>query len=154
LEKSIGNQIVFEKGYAYFDRFVKTFRTDFWLCVGVGQPKTLTNCKILIANTPMDTDKIKIYGARVKVDSFEAVKEIEDAERRKMSEKVMTYMIFAQWLYYCIQVDKIAAHGCNVFINRQLIYNYPDQLFKDKGNIIKASKSSVSNIFSSRYYGY
>mmetsp|Transcript_52280 Transcript_52280/g.96287 ORF Transcript_52280/g.96287 Transcript_52280/m.96287 type:complete len:258 (-) Transcript_52280:108-881(-) len=32
-----------------------------------------------------------------------------------------------------IKVDKIAKHGCNVFINRQLIYNYPDQLFKERG---------------------
>merc|ERR1712046_354638 len=31
------------------------------------------------------------------------------------------------------KVDKIAAHGCNVFINRQLIYNSPDQLFKENG---------------------
>jgi len=30
------------------------------------------------------------------------------------------------------KVDKIAAHGCNVFINRQLIYNYPEQLFKER----------------------
>merc|ERR1711977_571392 len=64
-----------------------------------------------------DTDKIKIYGARVKVDSFEAVAEIEKAEKEKMKTKV----------------EKIAKHGCNVFINRQLIYNYPDQLFKELG---------------------
>jgi len=32
--------------------------------IGVGQPKTIKNAKILIANTPMDTDKIKIYGSR------------------------------------------------------------------------------------------
>lgn len=35
-----------------------------------------------------------------------------------------------------IAVDKlckIMAHGCNVFINRQLIYNYPEQLFADAG---------------------
>merc|ERR1712203_1315767 len=57
-----------------------------------------------------------IYGARVKVDSFEAVQEIELAEKEKMKTKV----------------DKIAAHGCNVFINRQLIYNYPEQLFKER----------------------
>lgn len=31
------------------------------------------------------------------------------------------------------KVEKIAAHGCNVFINRQLIYNYPEQLFKYAG---------------------
>merc|ERR1712186_277329 len=60
---------------------------------------------------------IKIYGARVKVDSFEAVAEIEKAEKEKMKSKV----------------EKICKHGCNVFINRQLIYNYPDQLFKEHG---------------------
>merc|ERR1712232_846075 len=32
-----------------------------------------------------------------------------------------------------VKVEKIVAHGCNVFINRQLIYNYPDQLFKENG---------------------
>jgi T-complex protein 1 subunit beta len=84
--------------------------------IGVGMPKVLENCKICVANCQMDTDKIKIYGARVKVDSLEAVAEIEQAEKEKMKDKV----------------DKIAAHGCNVFINRQLIYNYPEQLFKER----------------------
>jgi T-complex protein 1 subunit beta len=28
-------------------------------------------------------------------------------------------------------VEKICAHAINVFINRQLIYNYPEQLFAD-----------------------
>merc|ERR1719151_465353 len=31
------------------------------------------------------------------------------------------------------KVDLICAHDINVFINRQLIYNYPEQLFADKG---------------------
>ncbi|VDK29873.1 unnamed protein product, partial [Anisakis simplex] len=31
------------------------------------------------------------------------------------------------------KVDKIIAHKINVFINRQLIYNYPEQLFADAG---------------------
>ena len=47
-----------------------------------GHPKKIENAKILIANTPMDTDKIKIYGARVRVDSMAKVGEIE-AERRR-----------------------------------------------------------------------
>ena len=29
--------------------------------VGVNQPKRIENAKILIANTPMDTDKIKVH---------------------------------------------------------------------------------------------
>merc|ERR1719262_1864917 len=85
--------------------------------IGVGEPKRMENCKVMVANTPMDTDKIKIYGARVKVDSLEAVQEIEASEKEKMKGKV----------------QKILDHGCTVFINRQLIYNYPDQIFKEAG---------------------
>ncbi len=83
--------------------------------IGVGQPKRVENARILVANTPMDTDKIKIYGAynrahgaqprspertragaRVKVDSMEAVAEIETAEKEKMKAKV----------------EKILKHNC------------------------------------------
>jgi T-complex protein 1 subunit beta len=39
--------------------------------IGVGQPKRVEDAKILVANTPMDTDKVKIYGARVRVDSMQ-----------------------------------------------------------------------------------
>jgi len=85
--------------------------------IGVGQPKRAQNARILVANTPMDTDKIKIYGARVKVDSMEAVAEIEQAEKDKMRQKV----------------EKILKHNCNVFINRQLIYNFPEQIFAEAG---------------------
>lgn len=49
--------------------------------VGVGQPHKVENAKILIANTSMDTDKIKIYGSRVKVESLSKVAEIEQAEK-------------------------------------------------------------------------
>merc|ERR1712173_65390 len=84
---------------------------------GMHQPKRIENAKILIANTPMDTDKIKVFGSRVKVDSIAKVGELELAEKEKMAEKV----------------DMICKHGINVFINRQLIYNYPEQLFADKG---------------------
>jgi len=83
----------------------------------VAGPKSITNCKVMVANTPMDTDKIKIYGSRVKVDSMETVAELEKAEKDKMKAKV----------------EKICAHGCNVFINRQLIYNYPEQIFRNNG---------------------
>ena len=84
---------------------------------GLGQPKRVEQAKILVANTSMDTDKIKIYGSRVKVDSLDKVADIEAAEKLKMSNKV----------------SKILATGCNVFINRQLIYNYPESLFANAG---------------------
>ncbi|CAF3739613.1 unnamed protein product [Rotaria magnacalcarata] len=85
--------------------------------IGINMPKRIENARILIANTPMDTDKIKIFGSRVRVDSVAKVAELELAEKEKMKDKV----------------DKILKHGCNVFINRQLIYDYPDQLFAEKG---------------------
>ncbi|KAL0273080.1 UNVERIFIED_CONTAM: hypothetical protein PYX00_005839 [Menopon gallinae] len=85
--------------------------------VGLHQPKRIENAKILIANTPMDTDKIKVFGSKVKVDSMAKVAELESAEKEKMRDKV----------------NKILKHNANVFINRQLIYNYPEQLFADAG---------------------
>lgn len=45
--------------------------------IGVGQPKVIENARILIANTAMDTDKIKIYGSRVRVDSMNKVREMD-----------------------------------------------------------------------------
>ena len=47
--------------------------------IGVGQPKRLENANILVANTAMDTDKIKIYGARVRVDSMQKVLQLRTA---------------------------------------------------------------------------
>ncbi|PSN43193.1 T-complex protein 1 subunit beta [Blattella germanica] len=85
--------------------------------VGVHQPKRVENARILIANTPMDTDKIKVFGSRVRVDSMAKIAELEVAEKEKMKDKV----------------NKILKHNANVFINRQLIYNYPEQLFADAG---------------------
>ncbi|KAL7669607.1 hypothetical protein ACOME3_010254 [Neoechinorhynchus agilis] len=85
--------------------------------VGLNQPEKVEEARVLIANTPMDTDKIKVFGGKVKVDSISKVAEIESAERAKMEAKVKA----------------ICDTGCNVFINRQLIYNYPQQLFADAG---------------------
>ena len=85
---------------------------------GTGQPRRVEKAKILIANTSMDTDKIKIYGSRVKVDSIDKVAAIEGAEKAKMRQKV----------------DRILAHpGMNCFINRQLIYNLPESIFTERG---------------------
>lgn len=85
--------------------------------IGVGQPHSLTDAKILVANTPMDTDKIKIFGAKVKVDSISQLAEVEQSEKDKMKAKC----------------QKIIKHNVNCFINRQLIYNYPEELFAQAG---------------------
>ena len=61
---------------------------------GVRQPKKVENAKILIANTPMDTDKIKVFGSRIKVESVAKVAELEVAEKEKMAEKVNNLLSF------------------------------------------------------------
>jgi T-complex protein 1 subunit beta len=78
--------------------------------ISVGCPRKKEKARILLANTPMDYDKIKIYGTRVKVDSVDKVAEIESAEREKMKGKV----------------DRMMQYKPDVFINRQLVYNYPE----------------------------
>lgn len=80
-------------------------------------PRRMEKAKIMIANTSMDTDKIKVFGARVKVDGTGKLAELERAEKDKMKAKVAA----------------IAAHGINVFVNRQLVYNYPESLFAEAG---------------------
>merc|ERR1740116_689242 len=59
-------------------------------------------------------------GSKVKVDSMDKVGEIEEAEKAKMKRKV----------------EKILAYKPDVFINRQLIYNYPEQLLADNGVMV------------------
>ena len=78
--------------------------------MGTNCPKRMEKAKILVANTPMDTDKIKVFGARVKVESTGGLADLERAERDKMKEKV----------------EKIKAHGINCFVNRQVgpVLNY------------------------------
>ncbi|KAF1743699.1 hypothetical protein MXB_3619 [Myxobolus squamalis] len=85
--------------------------------IGINQPRRVENARILIANTSMDYDKIKVFGSRVRVDSAAKIAELEAAEKEKMKDKV----------------DLILKHDINVFINRQLIYNYPEQLLTDAG---------------------
>ena len=85
--------------------------------IGIGQPKRIENARILVANTALDSDKIKIFGAKVKADGVDTLAAIEEAEKDKMRTKV----------------KKILNHNCNVFISRQLIYNLPEQMFTEAG---------------------
>ena len=111
-------QIIKKPGESLRDSFLEDgFVLD--KSFGIGQPKRIENAKIMIANTPMDSDKIKIYGSRVRVDSMAKVAEIEEAEKNKMRNKC----------------KKIIDHGINCFINRQLIYNFPEQIFTESGVI-------------------
>jgi len=85
--------------------------------IGLGGLKRVENAKIMVANTPMDADKIKIFGARVRVGGMQAVADIETAEKKKMRNKV----------------QQILSHQPTVFINRQLIYDFGQQLFQKAG---------------------
>jgi T-complex protein 1 subunit beta len=87
--------------------------------IGVGSPKYLANAKILVANTSMDTDKVKLAG-KVLATSTAELAAIEDAERAKMIAKC----------------EKIISHGVNVFVNRQLVYNLPEQYLADHGVMV------------------
>jgi len=88
--------------------------------IATGCQRNVTNPKVMVANTQMDADKVKIMGSKVKVDSIMKVADIEEAEKRKMKHKV----------------DRILAYKPDVFINRQLIYNYPEQLMADAGVMV------------------
>ncbi|KAK6463536.1 chaperonin Cpn60/TCP-1 family [Scheffersomyces coipomensis] len=82
---------------------------------GINQPKKIKNVKILISNTSMDTDKVKIFGAKFKVNSTSKLADLEKAEKLKMKTKI----------------EKIKKFGITLFINRQLIYDYPESLLTD-----------------------
>ena len=41
--------------------------------VGMNQPHRIEKARILVANTAMDTDKIKVFGSRVRVDAVSKV---------------------------------------------------------------------------------
>ena len=83
-----------------------------WLRSVAHVPPCPALCPLPSVVAAMDTDKIKIYGARVRVDSMAKVADIEAAEKEKMREKC----------------EKIVGHGISCFVNRQLIYNYPEQV--------------------------
>jgi T-complex protein 1 subunit beta len=88
--------------------------------ISTGCKRFARNPRVMIANTPLDHDKIKIMGSKVKVDSMAKIADIEEAEKRKMRTKI----------------DKILAYKPDVFINRQLIYNYPEQLLSQAGVMV------------------
>lgn len=56
--------------------------------ISTGCQKQVTNPRVMVANTPMDSDKVKILGSKVKVDSIMKVAAIEEAEKQKMKRKV------------------------------------------------------------------
>jgi hypothetical protein len=83
----------------------------------------------------MDTDKIKIFGARMKVDSTGTLAELERAERVCICQPMGKFISLTppKQEKMKAKVEAIASHGISVFVNRQLVYNYPENLLAEKG---------------------
>lgn len=77
----------------------------------------LNNPKILVANTSLDFDKTKIFSSKINVDSVKELANIENAEKEQMISKI----------------DAISKIPFDLFVNRQIIYDYPNQLLENKG---------------------
>lgn len=91
----------------------------------------LENPRILVANTSMDTDKIKISGAQVSVQSVKELSRIEEAERERMQEKV--------------NLITKSENEIDVFINRQIMYDYFLHLFKEK-NVVAIEHADFDGV--------
>lgn len=72
--------------------------------------------RILVANTSLDFDKIKIFSSKVSVNSVKELEKIEEAEKEKMRKKI----------------EAITSVPYDLFVNRQIIYDYPMQLLLSK----------------------
>ena len=83
----------------------------------------------------MDTDKVKIFGARMKVDSTGKLAELERAERVCICYPPGKFisLTLSEQEKMKAKVEAIASHGINVFVNRQLVYNYPENILAEKG---------------------
>lgn len=75
---------------------------------GVHQPKRVENARILIANTPMDADKVKIFGSRITLDSVAKLGEMEAVENEKMKAKVFCTLLKMLWILYVIYRISVA----------------------------------------------
>ena len=103
---------------------------------------------VLLANTAMDTDKIKVFGSRVRTNDIKSLAEIEQAEKARHSQLFYFFIATVNFIFLIFlkcrfffrilatpikdkmkeKVEKICKYDMNVFVNRQLIYNYPEQV--------------------------
>ncbi|KAI5181957.1 T-complex protein 1 subunit beta [Nematocida sp. AWRm80] len=86
--------------------------------IGPGQKTKFTNPRVLIVNTAMDADKIKIFGAKAQVKTPKELEFLEEAEKKRMQEKI----------------EQISQYA-DIIVNRQIIYDYPTQQFTRQGKI-------------------
>ncbi|ORD94633.1 TCPB [Enterospora canceri] len=106
----------------------------------------LTNPRVLVANTALDFDKIKIFSSKIEVDSISELEKVEEAEKQRMMEKI----------------DRVCLIEFDLIINRQIIYDFPMQLLlghgkhvienADFGNVEKLNKILGGKV-TSHFYG-
>jgi T-complex protein 1 subunit beta len=65
----------------------------------------------------MDSDRVKLCGTRVVFVSLVGIAELEGVERAKMRDKC----------------DNVLSLGINCFVNRQLVYDFPEHIFTASG---------------------
>lgn len=77
----------------------------------------IENPKVLVINSALDFDKIKVFSSKIAVNSIKELEEVENAEKERMRQKI----------------NGICALDFDVIVNRQIIYDYPMQLLLSKG---------------------
>jgi T-complex protein 1 subunit beta len=85
--------------------------------LGASSPKRCTNPRILIVNTQMDNDRVKIFGTKVETKSLTTLAHLEVGEQKKVLDKC----------------SKILSYKANVLVNRQLIYDGPGNFLTNNG---------------------
>ena len=80
----------------------------------------MNNPKILVANTALDFDKIKIFTSKIQVNSISELEKIETAEKERLMDKV----------------NNICKLDFDIFINRQIIYDFNMQLLLKHNKVI------------------
>lgn len=112
-------QIVKKLGGSLADSYLDSTGLILDKRLGINSPRRLEGhpLRICVANTSMDSDKVKVFGSRFTVDSTGQLADLEAAERQRMRDKV----------------NRIASMGIACFVNRQLIYGWPESLFAEAG---------------------
>ncbi len=80
----------------------------------------VTDPRILVCNTALDYDKVKVMSAKISVDSVSELSQIEEMEKKRMQAKI----------------ERMTAIKYDILVNRQIIYDYPLQLLENKGIIV------------------
>ncbi|EJW05072.1 hypothetical protein EDEG_00853 [Edhazardia aedis USNM 41457] len=113
-------------------------------------PEPIKNPRIMVANTQMDQDKVKIYGAKIDVQSVKELWEIEDAEKQRMKDKVDSICFNTGYMSEEMQKseskeslneanetakstetsEKLKKPFFDIFLNRQIMYDLPKHQFK------------------------